>query len=128
MRLARRVALGSVALSLLAGCLGPDDGSEHYSLTASKDCFAERGDEVRRDNDPVATASGGWLHVNPGFGWFIGFAADESEAKRLRSKIAGESLPPPFQQEVVRRGNAVYFANRGTMPQDMRENIEACLK
>ena len=117
------------ALVLLAGCLGDNGDSPHYTLAASTDCFDGRGDEVRRDNDPFPKASGGWLQVNPGNGWFIGFTRDESEAKRLKSKVEGEtSLPPPFTTEVVRRGNAVYYANRGTMPPDMRKNIEACLK
>ena len=49
-------------------------------------------------------------------GWFIGFTRDESEAKRLKSKVEGDtSLPPPLNGN-VRRGNAVYYANRGTMP------------
>jgi hypothetical protein len=60
---------------------------------------------------------------------FIAFAADEKEAKRVRAKIVeGGSLSPPFQPTpTVRRGNAVYFSNRGEMPSDMREKVEACL-
>jgi hypothetical protein len=127
MRPAPSVTLGACALFVVAGCFGGGGDSQRYSLAPSKDCFAARGDAVRRLSDPIAEASGGWLEINPGNATWIGFTENESEAKRIKRKIEGD-LPIPFRQEAVTKGNAVYYASRSTMPQDMRENIEACLK
>jgi hypothetical protein len=127
-RPALTIILGVAALGIVAGCRG--DGSEHYSLSASKRCFVQGGDLVRRDTDNDPKASGGWLRVDySDYSVFIAFAADEKEAKRVREKIAEDGLlSPPFQKtQAVRRGNAVYFSNRGEMPSDMREKVEACL-
>jgi hypothetical protein len=131
MRLTPSVALGMTAVFVLAGCFGAGAGSEHYTLNASKDCFAGRGDGVVWYTDDSETkASGGWLRINYGNGSaFIGFTRDESEAARLKSKLVGDvPLPYPVSTEVATRGNAVYTSSRPTMPRDMKENIEACLK
>jgi hypothetical protein len=84
---------------------------------------------VRRDKDPNAKASGGWLTINYStYDAHVGFAADDTEAKRLKSTLSEKAFLPAQEGEVVRRGNAVYYSNRETMPSDMRENLGACLK
>src|SRR5262245_41714240 len=123
------MSAGLASLAVLGGCLGNKDSSEHYTLAASKNCYAGQGEDVVRDtNDPKA--SGGWLRINYDAGWVaIGFGKDESEAKRLKHKLIGDApLPYPFTTEVATRGNAVYTSGAPTMEQDTKERIEACLR
>ena len=124
-----RVAISLGALVFLAGCLGDRGHSSHYTLAPSKDCFTQGGDDAQRDKDFDTRPSGGWLTINySDYSVFIGFGADEAEAERLKDKILDDQFFPFEKGDVVRRGNAVYHSNRTTMPRDMREKIEACLK
>ncbi len=126
-RLTLTVVLGMVMLA--AGCRG--DSAEHYDLRASMDCFVQNGDRVHRETDSDFKASGGWLVVDySDYGFSIAFAADDSEAKRLLEKLTEDVLDLALgPDDVVRRGNAVYFPNNSrTIESDTREKIEACLK
>ena len=122
------VGIGLALTVALAGCFGGDERAQNYTLAVTKDCFEQNGDTVRRD-DPAAGATGGSLRVDySDYSAHIDFAASDSDAKRLKRRVIDDAFFPFEKVDVVQRRNVVYSSNRRTMPEDMREKIEACLK
>ncbi len=141
----RHVAVGSVAFVLvgaLAGCGG--GSSSTYSLAKSRACFTGKGFQAQAVVNRSLPGSGGDLRIamGPKFGMeyvFLVFGRNASEATATENHAVDLTEKTFAQRQLVMPRSAVlagveviknvfFYSNSGPISQDVRNDIQQCLR
>jgi hypothetical protein len=140
----RHYAAGSLALIVTGALAGCGGGSSGYSLARTQACFKSKGFEAVALTNRALPGSGGNLRISlgPNFGMqdvFIVFGrnAKEANATELRAvNLTEKSLTQRhllMPRSAIRAGvevtrNVFYYSDTGPIAQNVRDDVQSCLR